>query len=135
MTDVTLSDPTHVSIHEGHELSLFVAAISLYNTFNDSHKEDQPWIRTNMQKLLPICKNKLKLLDKKIVFPLQHLKKDVYWNIYLNVCRNSNLQIELNNLLTLNDRTFNAIDFTTNLVQEVLETHRKFCIECSASVT
>ena len=135
MPELSFSEPVNVSVEQGHSLSLYCAAIILFNTFNDSHKDDQPWIRTNMQKLLPLCEQKIRLFDSKIKFKLKSIKKDIHWNIYLNICYSQQLQQELNNLLHLNDIIGDSVDFKTNLVQQVIETHRKFCIQCSSPLT
>ena len=130
MVNLSLSKPIHIHFEEGEYLSSYVAAMLLYNTFNDGHKEDQPWIRSNISKLIPICKEKLKFADNKIVYKMKHLKDDSNWNIFLNICCDQNLRTDLNNLLTVNEITANVVDFQSNLVQQVMETKRKNCVHC-----
>ncbi len=82
---LTISEPQHVSINDGEDLSLFIAAYLLYSTFNDSHKNKQPWITKNIEKLLPLCQTYLGALDKKFVYDLKPLKKDIILKIYENI--------------------------------------------------
>ena len=130
MVSLTLSEPVDVHIAGGQKLSVYIAAILLYNTFNDAHKHDQPWIRKNLGKLIPLCQQKLKFAEQKIRFPLKNLKNDVEWNVFLNVCEQETLRLELNNLLNVKRITFDSIDFSSNLVEEVMETKRTICPSC-----
>ena len=53
----------------------------------------------------------------------------------MNVCTNRELQISLNNILNLRKITLSSADFSSNLVEQILETKRTKCICCDSALT
>ncbi len=131
---LTISNQPGITLNEGHDLSLFVAAYLLYRTFNDSNKHHKTWIDKNINKLLPLCKEYLGTLDKKFIYDLQPIKKNIILNIYFNICWDVRLQNQLQNLVDINKITFKCIDLTSNLVPEITETNRKICAKCNSEL-
>eukprot|EP01083_Nonionella_stella_P042305 114350_1 len=53
-------------------------------------------------------------------------------NIYHTLCQSQFLQSELNGILELHNLTLNSLNFKSNLVPHILESHRQFCVSCYA---
>ncbi len=131
---LTITNQPGITIDEGHHLSLFIAAHLLYRTFNDSNKDRIKWIKRNIEKLIPLCKQYLGTLDKKFIYDLKPIKKDIIENIYFNICWDLRLQHQLQNIIDLKKITFQCLDLTSNLVPEITETNRKICVKCNSAL-
>ncbi len=118
-------------LSDSHDATTFIAAMILFNSFNNAHKMDQYWIKKNMSKMVSIVKQRFQLIATKISYQLTPIKgqhKSVHNVIvYQNVCIDSNLQMELQKILTLNQIPMNNIFLESNLVPIVMETHKTKC--------
>ena len=108
----------------------FVAAFLLYQTAQEGQPEKQPWIRDNAQKLYEVCSRNLSNTHCNFTVKLNHYKDDVLWNVYLNICRQPILRQQINHFLNMKDSLRSALDLSSNLVDRIMETTRKKCIEC-----
>eukprot|EP01084_Bolivina_argentea_P167751 291067_1 len=120
---------------KSHNAVPFIAAMMLYNSFNESHKTDQPWIRRNMALLIPEIQKKFQLTSITIKFNLSMITPSNYhWNIYKNVCSHRSLQIELNNIMNLHKIPCNTVFLSSNLVTRIMETNRTKCVKCNSKL-
>ncbi len=126
---------TSQTVTQEHNAVPFIAAMMLYNSFNDTHKTDQPWIRKNMDTLIPEIQKKFQLTKMTIKFNLSAITPSNYrWNIYKNVCEHQSLQIELNNIMNLYKIPFATVFLGSNLVTRVMETNRTKCVGCDSKL-
>ncbi len=133
--NLTISTQKGITLNEGEPLSSFVAAYLLYCTFNESNKQQNTWLQKNIEKLIPLSKEYLGALDTKFIYDLKPIKKNNdLLNIYYNICNNTDLQTQLQNLLNLHQITFKSIDLTSNLVPHITETNRTTCTECNTKL-
>ncbi len=108
----------------------FIAAILLYRSFNETHKNDQPWITENMQKLVESINKKISTTQIELKVSIMNMDEDHNYNIYLNVSNNVDLRRELISVLSLKNIILDSFSSSTNLVPQVMETKRTFCDEC-----
>ncbi len=117
-----------------HKPAPFIAAILLYDSFNDSHKNDQPWIIQNMQKLIQSIEAKVLTSQIQLKVCMISIHKDYYYNVYLNVSTQPDLRQQLKAVLSLSNITLDSLNFSTNLVCQVMETNKIMCEQCYASL-
>ncbi len=119
---------------ETHDAIPFIAAMMLYNSFNDAHKDDQQWIRRNMELLVKKLQKTINLSYLSISFNLTSFKSNHLWNVYENVCDDESLQIELNEIINLHKIPSNTIILSSNLVTKIMETNKKRSVKCKSKL-
>ena len=62
------------SLRTGYKLSVCLGALMLYNSFNESNKQNQPWIETNIKKISNNIAEHLKETDVKLYLSLKTCK-------------------------------------------------------------